>query len=85
MERESDMLEREIETYNNKVHELLGHAGKFVLIKDDKVEGIYDTYADGLRQAYEKHPQGAFLLKRIAPSEVVSFFTRDLPGCQVSP
>lgn len=79
------MLEREIATYNSKLQELLGSTGKFVLIKGDEVIGTFDTYADGLRQAYEKYPEGAFLLKRIAPSEVVSFFTRDLPGCQVSP
>lgn len=79
------MLEQEIAHYNAKLSELLGHDGKFVLIKLDKVEGIYDTYADGLRAAYGKFPEGKFLLKRIAPAESVSFFSRAYVECPVSP
>ena len=79
------MLEHEISTFNAKLPELLANDGKFVLIKGDKVEGIYDTYADGLRAAYGKFPEGKFLLKRIAPAESVSFFTRAYVECPASP
>ena len=79
------MLELEIATYNAKLPELMANAGRFVLIKGEQVEGIYDTYADGLRAAYGKFPEGQFLLKRVAPTETVSFFTRDLAVCPVSP
>jgi hypothetical protein len=47
--RMAEILEKEIETYNAKLPELLGSIGKFVLIKDSKVVGIYDTYADALK------------------------------------
>lgn len=79
------MLEREIATYNSKLSELLANTGRFVLIKDETVDGIFDTYSDGLKAAYAKYPEGHFLLKRIAPTETVAFFTRDIPTCPVSP
>lgn len=79
------MLELEIATYNAKLPELLAHDGKFALVKGETIEGVYDTYADGLRAAYRKFPEGKFLLKRIAPAESVSFFTRAYVECPASP
>jgi hypothetical protein len=70
-------LEREIQTYNEKLSEMLPHIGKFVLIRGDDIEGFFDTYGDALKAAYSKHPDGQFLVKRIAPAEQVSYFTRD--------
>ncbi|MCG7520505.1 hypothetical protein [Ruegeria sp. Ofav3-42] len=72
------LLEIEIQTYNEKLPELLAHAGKFVLIKETEVIDYFDAYADALKVGYEKFDDGVFLVKRIAPSETVAFFTRDI-------
>ncbi len=71
-------LDKEIQTYNEKLPELLQHVGKFVLIQGTKVEGFFDTYSDALTAGYRLNENGEFLVKRIAPAEQVSFFTRDL-------
>jgi hypothetical protein len=76
-------LQTEIDTYNAKLPELLGSVGKFVLIKGAQVEGIYDTYADALKIGYERFKLEPFLVKQIAPSEQIHFFTRELdPECR---
>jgi len=76
------ILQREIATYNRELPVLLGKAGKFVLIKADAIEGIFDSYEDALSIGYERFGLEPFLVKRIAPTEQVSFFTRDFaPAC----
>ena len=71
-------LQVEIETYNAKLPELLGSVGKFVLIKGNQIEGIYDTYADALKIGYERFQLEPFLVKQIAPVDQIHFFTREL-------
>ena len=65
-------LQKEIETYNAKLPELLGSIGKFVLIKGTEVEGVYDTYADALKIGYERFKLEPFMVKQIAPAEQIS-------------
>lgn len=78
-------LQKEIETYNAKLPELLGSVGKFVLIKGSAVEGIYDTYADALKIGYERFKLDPFMVKQIAPAEQIQFFTRELDlACRAS-
>ncbi len=72
------VLEREILTFNSKLHELMAHIGKFVVIHGDEIEGIHDTYGEALKAGYEKYRPGEFLVKKIAPAEQVAFFSRDL-------
>jgi hypothetical protein len=71
-------LQKEVETYNAKLPELIGSIGKFVLIKGDLIEGIYDTYSDALKIGYERFKLEPFMVKQIAPAEQVQFFTREL-------
>lgn len=71
-------LKKEMDTYTAKLPELLGSIGKFVLIKGDSVEGIYDTYADALKIGYERFQLEPFMVKQIAPAEQIQFFTREL-------
>lgn len=70
-------LENEVRTYNAKLPELLAHTGKFVLIKGDRLEGVFDTYPDALKAGYAIYHEGDFLVKKVAPAETVAFFTRD--------
>jgi len=82
----AEPLKVEIETYNAKLPELVGSSlGKFVLIKGDTVEGVYDTYADALKIGYERFKLQPFMVKQVAPAERIQFFTRELDlTCQQS-
>jgi hypothetical protein len=74
----AEPLQRELDTYHAKLPELLSSVGKFVLIHGDSVEGVYDTYADALKIGYERFKLQPFMVKQIAPSEQIQFFTREL-------
>lgn len=69
-------LEVEIQTYNSKLPELLSHVGKYVLISGGDIVDYYDAYADALKAGYSQFGENPFMVKRIAPAEQVSFFTR---------
>lgn len=71
-------LERELETYKRELHALLPDEGKFVLIFDQNVVGIYEAYSDALQIGYEKFGVKPFLVKQISATEQLSYFTRDL-------
>lgn len=71
-------LVKELATYQAKLPELLGSVGKFALVKGDEVVGVYDTYADALKIGYGRFKLEPFLVKQIAPSEKIHFFTREL-------
>ncbi len=75
----TELLNKEIETYNVHKAELLGKAnGKFVLIKDSEVVGVYDTKMDAIRQGYERFGNVPFLVKLIVEVEVPLEFTSNL-------
>lgn len=74
-------LLKEIKLYNDALPSLMGQVGKFVLIGAGEIVGTYDSYEDALKFGYEKFGLDPFLVKRIAPAEQVSFFTRDLVAC----
>ena len=76
-------LEKEQATYQREFKTLLESAGKFVLIQEDSVAGIFDTYADALKIGYEKFQLTPFLVKRIQAVEQVHSFTRDLKPCHI--
>lgn len=71
-------LEKEIDTYNKELPQLLDQQGKFVVISDTDVIGVYVSYEDALKVAYEKCGLKPFLVKQIQSVEQVQFFSRDL-------
>ncbi|HVW54586.1 MAG TPA: hypothetical protein VHC00_02780 [Rhizobiaceae bacterium] len=73
----SSQFEKEIETYNKKLPELLNEVGRFILIKGDEVVSTYDTYNDAVKAGYERFKLEPFFVKQIAPTEKIHFFTRD--------
>lgn len=77
-------LDTELATYNTNLPALLKHQGKFVLIKGEEVVDMFDTYGDALKQGYEKFGLEQFLVKRIMPTEQVSFISRHIVPCQLS-
>ncbi len=73
---------QEIATYIRKLPELLSEAGRFVVIKGDTVEGVFDTYADAVQTGYDHFGLDSFFVKQIAPAERIHSFSRDLdPAC----
>jgi hypothetical protein len=71
-------LELELKTYSDKLHELLTDEGKFVVIKGDAVLGVFESYADALKVAYDKAGLEPFLVKQIAHTEQISYVTRHI-------
>lgn len=73
------MFEVERRVYEEHLPELLGSAGKFVLILGGEIGGPFDTYAAALAAGYERHGVQPFLVKKITAVEPVQHFSRDLP------
>lgn len=78
-------LEKELETYKSNLAGLAGNEGKFVLIQGDQVKGIFDTYADAIKEGYEKCGLEPFLVKQIQAIERVQFISRLVSPCHTSP
>jgi hypothetical protein len=76
-------LEKELETYKRELPKLVASGpGKYVLIQDSIVVGVYDTYADAIKDGYGRFGVAkAFLVKQINALENVQFFTRDIGLC----
>lgn len=72
-------LEQELKTYEENKERLLSEAkGKFVLIKGDKIIGIYVSQEDALAEGYKRFGNEEFLVKEITEIEPVNFFTRPI-------
>jgi hypothetical protein len=69
-------LEKELETYKAKLHELKEHEGKYVLIHGDEVVDVFSSYDDALKEGYQKFKLDPFLVKQIQTVEVVQCITR---------
>ena len=64
------MLEKEAKYYESKINELIkSDIGKFVVIKDDKIIGTYESVLDALKVGYDKFKQEAFFVKQILPMQ----------------
>jgi hypothetical protein len=55
----------ELAAYHRKLPELLGDAGRFVLIKGDEVIGVFDSYQDAVTSGYERFELDLFFVKQI--------------------
>jgi len=45
-------FEKEFATYQRELPNLLEKEGRFVLIKGDTIDSVWDSYADALEQGY---------------------------------
>jgi hypothetical protein len=78
-------LEKELETYRQKLPELTASEGKFVLIHGEDVVGTYTSYEDAVKEGYDQFgPDDPFLVKQIQTIEQVHFISRFAP-CPTSP
>jgi len=76
-------LEVELKTYEENLPDLLAQEGKFVLIRENQVLGVLDTYKDAIQVGYEKCGLTPFLVKRIQAVDQVQYFTRDIAPCRI--
>jgi hypothetical protein len=77
----TELLKKEIETYNAHKAELISRSkGKFVLIKDETVVGVFDSELDAVHQGYERFGNVPFLVKQVVEVEVPLDFTSSLLG-----
>ncbi len=76
-----DALREELETYRAKFDELNAHEGRFALIHDSELGGIFDSYQDALGIGYQKYGLSPFLVRKIAAVEVAQFVTRHIAPC----
>lgn len=75
------MLETELKIFNENQSKLKAEhpAGGFVVIKDDKILGVWNDRVDALRQGIEKYGDVPFLVKNILDDNtVVINFSRTL-------
>ena len=64
------MLERENKAFEQVLPDLVKtDTGKFVLIKDDEVVGIYAAIVDALKYGYERFKNEPFFVRQILPTQ----------------
>jgi len=78
-------LEKELETYREKLPELKTHEGKFVLIHGDDVVDVFSSYEDAIKQGYARFKLEPFLVKRISSIEQVQFISRFVDPLSLAP
>ena len=71
-------LEKELETYKQRLPTLLEDQGKYAVIWGDRLIGVYGDYEDALKAAYAECGTAPFLVKKIEATETINYFTRDL-------
>lgn len=74
-------LEKELETYKNKLTELKANEGKFVLIKGENIVDVYSSYEDAIKEGYAKFKLEPFMVKQIQSMEQVQFISRFVDPC----
>lgn len=80
MESPAMALEKEKATYEAHKQELLAYEGKFSVIHGDVITGIWDTYDDALRFAYQTHGMEPFMVKQVYAIEPVYYVACELPA-----
>ena len=75
-------LEKELETYKNKLPELKQHEGKFVLIKGEEIIDTFTSYEDAIKEGYQRFKLEPFLVKQIQSIQQVHFISRFIKPCK---
>lgn len=72
-------LQRELDYFKANQDELVAKApGKFLVIKDQQVQGIYDSQSEAYADAKSKFELGTFLIQQALPGEghTQTFYSR---------
>jgi hypothetical protein len=71
------MLEKEFKYYKEHETEFLAkYAGKTIVIRDQKVIGIYNNDIEAITKSSEEFELGTFLVHRCVPEEAAFFHSR---------
>lgn len=66
----SSPLEQEFQFYLDNQESLVGeYHGKFIVIKDKKVIGVYDDELTAVQETQKSHEIGTFLVQKVEPGE----------------
>ena len=75
----SQILGTEIQTYEQQRENLLGTSeGKFVLIHETRVVGIFDSKMDAIAAGYQQFGNVPFLVKQVEKIETQQNFVSNL-------
>lgn len=77
-------LEKELETYKQKLSELIKDEGKFVLIHGDQIADTFTSYEDAIKEGYKLFKLEPFLVKQIQSIEHIQFISRSISPCVAS-
>ena len=76
------MLENESKTFEQKLPELLkSDLGKYVLVKEDHIIGVFVAMADALSYGYEKYGEQPFFVRQILPMQQPLNFVNNYFSC----
>jgi hypothetical protein len=74
-----------METYRQRLPELLAHEGRYVIIHGDEVAGFRESLEDAERFGYERYGfRTPFLVKRVRAQEPVYRTNRNILPCPSS-
>lgn len=66
----NENLKRELDYFKENQAELVKkYKGKFLVIKDQKVQGVYDSEIDAYTNAKKKFELGTFLIQQCLPGQ----------------
>lgn len=72
-------LEKELSTYRRLLPTFISDQGKYAVINEDKLIGIYSAYEDAVKIGYQTCGlESPFLVKQISSEENILYFSRDL-------
>ena len=75
------LLDSELQTYEINRESLLSSSeGKFVLIKGDRIIGLYDSKMDAITQGYRQFGNVPFLVKQVQKIETPQNLVSNLLG-----
>lgn len=75
------VLDVEWETFERHREELVGQSeGKYVLIHEDQILGVFESQQDAISQGYERLGNVPFLVKQIARFDAPQNFVTNLLG-----
>lgn len=79
MAAQPETLKHELETFKSLLSTTLaGEEGRYALVADSELLGVFDTYADALDAGYKERGLEPFLVKQVAAVELVANFTRHI-------
>ncbi|OIN97877.1 hypothetical protein AUJ66_02040 [Candidatus Desantisbacteria bacterium CG1_02_38_46] len=76
-----EKLKKEFEFYKSQPEEWRKeNQGNFVLIKDQKIQGIFESYTDALQEGVKLFSTEKFLIQQVGQEDIINYNTSSLIG-----